>query len=295
MITGTRVLVTGGSGFVGRRVVPLLCRGGYEVGALARSSAAVDVVAGLGATPLRGDLDDPASLDDPFDWVRGGALLNIASLGFGHASPIVGAAERAGIDRAVFVSTTAVTTTLPASSKVVRLAAEAVIEASSLRWTIIRPTMIYGGSGDRNMHRLLALLRRAPMMVVPGGGTRLQQPVHVEDLAAALVAALSADAAVARTYDIAGPEPLTLRSLILEAGRAVGRRPRLVPLPLGPTIRLARLYERVVARPRVKAEQVERLAEDKAFDITAARRDLAFAPRSFADGIRQQAAATWPY
>ena len=117
-------------------------------------------MAARGATPLAGDLDDGAALAGIFARAGCDALVNLASLGFGHAPGIVRAAVRSGLDRAVFVSTTAVTTTLPARSKTVRLAAEDEIRSSDLSWTILRPTMIYGAAGDRNLSRLLVLLAR---------------------------------------------------------------------------------------------------------------------------------------
>lgn len=285
-----RLLVTGGSGFTGQRVVRLAVEQGHEVLALARSSVAADRLRSLGAEPVAGDLDDPASLDAAFS-CGADALVNLASLGFGHGPAVVSAAEDAGLRRAVFVSTTAVTTALPAPSKAVRLAAEETIRSSALDWTIVRPTMIYGAAGDRNLSRLLALLRRAPLLALPGGGLRLQQPVHVEDLAGAILAAVTRASAVGQVYDLAGPEPLSFRDLVLQAGQAVGRRPVLVGVPLRPTITAVRAYERLAPRPRLKAEQLERLAEDKAFDIGPARRDLGYAPRSFADGIAAEAAA----
>jgi uncharacterized protein YbjT (DUF2867 family) len=285
-----RIHVTGGSGFLGGHVTPLLVHAGHDVTALARSDAARIRVAELGATPVAGDLDDPESLDAAVVAARADALVNLASLGFGHAAAIVHAAEDAGVRRAVFVSTTAIFTRLPAASKRQRLAGEAVIEGSDLAWTIVRPTMIYGAPGDRNMARLLQLLRRTPVMPVPGGGSRLQQPVHVDDLAAAIATAVECDLAVHRSYDVAGPEPLTLRTIVEQAAAAVGRRPRMVTVPLGLTIAGARVYERVARRPRLRAEQLERLAEDKAFDIRPARDDLGYAPRSFTDGIRQETA-----
>lgn len=285
-----RVLVTGGSGFTGRHTLRRLEANGDEVYAVVRSAAAAATVTAAGAMPVFGDLDDPASIDAAFTAEPVDALLNIASLGFGHAPALVAAAEGAGIRRAVFVSTTAVTTTLNAGSKRVRLAAEHTITTSGLDWTILRPTMIYGAAGDRNLARLLRVLRRVPIFPLPAGGRRLQQPVHVEDLAAALSAAVRTDAAIVRTYDIAGPEALTFRQLVAEAATAVGRRPLFVNVPLRPAIAVLRGYERVSRRPRIKAEQLERLAEDKAFSIAEANRDLGYAPRSFRDGIRAEAA-----
>ncbi|MPY94752.1 MAG: NAD(P)H-binding protein [Acidimicrobiia bacterium] len=284
-----RVLVTGGSGFLGGFVTPLLAARGYEVLALARTAAAAAVVSGRGARPVLGDLDDPRSLDAAFD-CEADALVNLASLGFGHAPGIVAAAEGAGLARVVFVSTTSIFTTVPAATTPVRVEAEHVIRSSGLEWTIIRPTMIYGGAGDRNLWRLLRLLRRSPVVPLPGGGDRLQQPVHGADLAHAIVSAVANASAVGHAYNIGGPRPLTLRELVLAAGHAVGRRPRLVPVPLAPAVAGLRAYERLSARPLLRAEQLRRLEEDKSVDLDDARRDLGFGPRSFAEGIAEEAA-----
>lgn len=285
-----KVLVTGGSGFLGGYAIPELLNRGHQVVALARSSTAADRVRELGAQPLPGDLDDPASIDDAFLSAGADALVNLASLGFGHAEAVVAAAEQAGLVRALFVSTTAIFTSLDASSKAVRLAAETTIRDSALDWTIVRPTMIYGTPGDRNIVRLLALLRRTPLVPVPGGGRRMQQPIHVADLATSIATAIERPATIGHAYDLAGPEPVSFAELISQAGTAVGRRPVLVPLPLPLTIGAVRLYERLARHPRIRAEQLERLAEDKVFDIAAAKQDLDFQPRSLQDGLRSEAA-----
>jgi len=286
-----RLLVTGGSGFLGGFVLREAAVRGHTCLALARSEAAAGSVSLAGATPLAGDLGDSApQLARVFAAAGCDALVNLASLGFGHAPGIVAAAEKAGLARSVFVSTTAVTTSLPAASKRVRLAAEQCIRSSRLDWTIVRPTMIYGASGDRNLSRLLTVLRRTPVLPVPGGGTRLQ-PVHVADLADAILTATERASAVGRTYDVAGPHPLTLAELLAISAGAVNGRTRFVPVPLAPVVTAIRGYERLSKRPRIRAEQVLRLAEDKAFAIDDAVRDLGYAPRPFAAGILAEACA----
>ncbi len=259
--------------------------------ALVRSDGARSRVEELGAEPIGGDLDDPASLDAAFAASEADALVNLASLGFGHAPMIVAAAEEAGICRAVFISTTAIFTSLDARSKAVRVAAEESIRSSTLEWTILRPTMIYGTPEDRNMARLVRLLGRTPVVPLPGGGERFQQPVHVDDLADTVVATLDRPVSIGRAYDVAGPEPLTLREVIEETAAAVGRSVRCVAVPLAPLVAAALVYERFSRNPRLRAEQLERLAEDKTFDIGPARADLGFDPRSFAAGIREEALA----
>ena len=286
-----RLLVTGGSGFLGGFVLRAAADRGHACIALARSQAAADSVSAAGAQPLHGDLADAGRLTAAFADADCDALVNLASLGFGHAAGIVTAAERAGIRRCVFVSTTAVTTSLPAQSKRVRLAAERRIRNSQLDWTIVRPTMIYGAPGDRNLSRLLTVLRKAPVLPVPGGGDRLQQPVHVADLAEAVLTAAERPAAVGRTYDLAGPHALTFAELLAISAGAVASHTRFVSVPLAPVVTAIRGYEKLSKRPRIRAEQLLRLAEDKAFAIDEAIRDLGYAPRPFAAGIMAEARA----
>ena len=202
--------------------------------ALARSAAAADAVAARGATPLAGDLAD-AALAAIFTRARCEALVNLASLGFGHAPAIVSAATAAGLDRAVFVSTTAVTTALPARSKAVRLAAEESVSSGGLAWTILRPTMIYGAAGDRNMSRLLALLasaRRCRVLPVPGGGQFLQQPVHAADVADVVlssVCTVTAGRGQALRRGRADAHGVHRAAARIAACGAVGSRARLLP------------------------------------------------------------------
>jgi uncharacterized protein YbjT (DUF2867 family) len=282
-----RVLVTGGSGFLGKRVLQELASRGHEPVALVRSKDAYLRVLALGAHPVVADLDDVATVDAAFSSAKADALVNLASLGFGHAPAIIAAAEESCLERAVFVSTTAIFTSLPAASRAVRTAAEEAIHDSSLAWTVIRPTMIYGAPGDRNMERLLAFLRHSAVVPLPGGGKHRLQPVHVSDLAAFVVSALGS-CCIAKDFNTAGPDPLTLRELVREAASAIGRRCRLVPVPLGPAVRAVAVYERIASRPRLRVEQVLRLDEDKIFDINAALA-VGYCPRTFAAGIAEEA------
>jgi len=287
-----RLFVLGGSGFLGGYVLGAAARGGHQILALARTMAAAEKVTAGEAEPVPGDLDDPAGLDEAFTIAKSqgcDALLCLASLGFGHGPAIVAAAEEAGFGRAVFVSTTAVTTALNPPTKQVRLAAEDQIRRSGLDWTILRPTMIYGDAGDRNLSRLLRVLARTPVMPVPGTDRCLHQPVHVADVAAAVLAAAQGHGPVRGLYNVAGPEPMAFGELLETCAGAVGRRTRMLPVPLAPLVPLARGYERISRRPRLRAEQLLRLAEDKAFAIDDTVRDLGYAPRPFADGIADEA------
>jgi uncharacterized protein YbjT (DUF2867 family) len=283
------VHIVGGSGFVGRRLVRRLVGEGHHVSGLVRSDEAARRLSEAGGTPIDGNLMDAPSVDAALAASGAQALITSVSLALGFGPDIVASAERHGVARGVFVSTTSVHTALDAVTKPIRIAAEDHIRSSTLAWTIIRPTMIYGAGDDRNMSRLLALLRRTPVLPLPGGGRGLIQPVHVDDVVGAIVAALRPQAA-GRIYEVAGPDAMTLRDLVHEASAALGRNVRTFAVPFRPVIVAARIAERLGIGP-VRSEQVERLAEDKAFDIGAARRELGFAPRTFREGITAEARA----
>lgn len=280
--------MAGATGFTGRRVAALLLSDRHELRCLVRRTSDVSVLP-EGTRHVVGDLGDDGSLDE---WLIGcEAMVYCASMGFGHVPSVVAAAERARIGRAVFVSTTALFTRLPARSKIVRTVAEDAVRGSTLDWTLVRPTMIYGAPGDRNMERLLHRLARWPALPVPGDGGALIQPVHVDDLARGIVAAVDAHVASRMEYDFSGADALPLRDAIATAAGVLGRPGRTVHLPLRPVCWILGFVEALGVRLPIRREQVLRLAEDKAFSHEKAARDLGFMPRTFAQGIAEEAAA----
>jgi nucleoside-diphosphate-sugar epimerase len=282
------IALAGGTGFTGRRVAARLAAGGASMRCLVRAGSDRSALP-TGVGTVVGDLGDAASLTT---WFAGcDSLVYVASMGFGHVPGVVAAAESAGVRRAVFVSTTAIFTRLPAKSKAPRVAAEECVRKSRLAWTILRPTMIYGAPGDRNMERLLARVAKPWPVVVPGNGRALIQPVHVDDLADAIVAALASSAAERREYDVSGKAPLSLDAAIDAASAAVGRRRAKIHLPLAPVAWMLAAAEAVRLPLPVKSEQVLRLGEDKAFAHDDASRDFGFAPRAFEVGIAEEARA----
>ena len=149
------------------------------------------------------------------------------------------------------------------------LAGEAALLALRSAGVMLHPTMIYGAQGEDNVQRLAALLRRLPVLPLPGGGRFLVQPIHQGDVTRCIRAAL------ARCWDgpnslvIAGPEPMPYADFVRAVAAAAGlRRPRILPFPAGPLIAGGRADPaRCRACPRCSAEEIRRLMEDKAFDI----------------------------
>ena len=248
-----KTLVTGATGFVGSHLAEALRRRGDEVTALARSAAKAAALEPLGVRVVSGDLHDRAALEravegqDVVYHVAGVvAARNEADFlaanrdGTRH---VVEAAERAGVGRLVFVSSMAAAgptargrplrgdepprpVTAYGRSK---LAAEAVVTASLLPWTIVRPPMVYGPRDQE----VLKVFRLARLGIAPvlGDGTQELSAVHGADLADALVAAGTTAAAAGRTYYACHPEVFTGADMARAVGRAMGRRPAVIRVP----------------------------------------------------------------
>jgi len=282
------IVVTGATGFTGPFAVRALAARfpGVPIRCLVRPDSRRGELDGLPVTFAEGDLRDGASLDRAFAGCD--ALVNVASLGFDWVDTLFDAIGRSTLRRGVFVSTTAILTRLPVRSRPQREHGEGRVRAARLDWTILRPTMIYGTPGDRNIARLLRFVERSPVVPIIAAGAR-QQPVHVEDVAAAIAAALASPATIGRTYELSGAAPVTFEELVRQAVAATGRRRWVVRLPFWPARLGVMLYNACAPTPRVSLEQLERLREDKAFDHAAATRDFGYRPRPFADGVAAEA------
>jgi len=279
-----KVFVTGATGFTGSRAVPLLLARGMELRCLHRPESDLSLLPQADIEWVPGDVADRHGLASSMEGSQ--ALVNIASLGFGHADSIIEAARDAKIRRGVFISSTAIFTGLNARSKTIRMAAEASIQKSGLDYTILRPTMIYGGRSDRNMCRLIRWLDSLPLIPVPGNGRYLQQPVYVDDVAGAIAGCLSNTETVGKSYNIPGKEPLTYNQVIDTIAAQLNKRVWKLHWPLAPVTAVLKAFERMHIPFPIRSEQVLRLNENKDFGYREAESDFGYHPRSFADGIR---------
>ena len=206
-----------------------------------------------------------------------------------------------GAERVVALSSTSVLTKAdspdPAERDTVRrlLQGEAALrawaDAQGIGWTILRPTMIYG-HGDKNIQVIARFIDRFGFFPLVTPGTGLRQPVHAEDVAAACLAALGADAAWGRTYTLGGAEVLTYREMVTRMFQAAHRRPRFAMVPPWAVAAMLRLVRRLPRYRHWSTAMAGRVNVDLAFDIGEAQADLAFAPRPFTPpGLAEQEGA----
>jgi nucleoside-diphosphate-sugar epimerase len=281
-----KVLLTGATGLLGGALLELLLAGGHEVRCLVReNSPRASRVDARRAELARGDAGEERALSLALSGAD--ALLHVA--GIEYAPAVLEAARRARVERLVIVGSTSAHSAYHFRSGP-KLRMEELVRGSGLAYTIVRPAMIYGSELDKNVHRLLRFLDRSPVFPMFGSGKNLWQPVYHEDCARGVFEALVRPAAVGQSYDLPGAEPLTYLEMVETAAGALGRKPRIVRLPLEPARRVLAAAEALRLPLPVKSEQVLRLREDKAYPYDKAKRELGYAPRTFQEGIALEVA-----
>ena len=241
-------------------------------------SAARWAATGLPGAPLIADL-----MDHSLRPALAAAARVVSCAHARHVPAILAAAPRA--TRFVFLGSTRKFTRWPDTHGDGVLAGEAAFLASGRSGVLLHPTMIYGAAGEDNVQRLAALLRRLPIVPLPGGGRALVQPIHQSDVTRCLRAALEVAWEGPHSLVIAGPEAVPYAAFVCAVAEAARlRRPWTIPVPAALLLGLTPLTM-LPGLPRIRADEVRRLMENKAFPIDAMRRILGIDPLPLAAGL----------
>lgn len=150
-----------------------------------------------------------------------------------------------------------------------------------IAWTLLRPTMVYDGRSDKNVAIIVRIIKRWGCFPVIGDAHGLRQPLHAQDLASACLAVLENRGTHDKAYNLAGGEQLTYRAMVERIFLVLGKRVRIIRVPLW----MFRAGLRCAAvHPRYRYltfAMASRMNQDMVFDITDARRDFGFSPRTF--------------
>jgi len=290
MATRTKILIVGATGFTGRHVIEELSakKEQYEVTAMIRDIEKAQrlKLSDAKITICQGSLEDSDILQKELE--KADVFICCASLGFGHTPKLVECCEKSKIGRSIFISTTGIFTKLNPSSKKIRLEAENLIQESGLDYIIVRPTMIFGTSGDRNISRLIKYIKKWPILPIAGSGENLIQPVFVKDLAKAIVCCVELKEPKIREFNISGGTAVSFNESVRTIARILHKKIICIHIPLIFMIWLFRFYGRMVKKPKLKVEQILRMNEDKAFDHIAAVDAFGYSPISLEAALQYQ-------
>jgi nucleoside-diphosphate-sugar epimerase len=235
---------------------------------------------GLPGTPRMADLTDGPALRAALE-----GATRIVSCAHARNTAAVIAAAPAGATLVLLGSTRKFTRWPDEHGDGVKQGETALL-ASDRRGVMLHPTMIYGAAGENNVQRLAALLRRLPVVPLPGGGGALVQPIYQDDVTAAIRAALAVAWDGPRSLVIAGPTPLPYAEFVRMIAKAAGLKPpRILAMPASPLVLAAPLTRFLPGVPTIQAAEIRRLLEDKAFDIAPMRQILGIEPLPLAEGL----------
>ena len=254
-----KVLVTGGTGFVGHKIVHALRAAGRDVRALVRKPAKASTLQAWGCELVDGDITDTASLERAVEGCD--AVVHLVAVITGSAADfervmtkgtenLIAAARRAAVGRFVLMSALG---TSEQNRDLVpyfrsKWEMERSVRQSGLEHVIFRPSFVFGSDGGV-LPTFVRQVRLAPLTPVVGSGEERFQPIWVDDVAAFFAQGVERPAAANRTFELGGPEIVSWNEFYYRIKKVLGIRRRTVHLPVGLVRAGASVLERLPKAP----------------------------------------------
>jgi uncharacterized protein YbjT (DUF2867 family) len=290
---------------VGRHIARSLLDGGHQVTVLGRSPAKAASIPMLqGANATRGDITDAASLYGTLDGADG-VIVAVQFPGYPAEAPragltfdrydrqgtenMIAEATRAGVERYAYISGANSVSTAKENWYRAKGRAEETIRASGLRYFILRPSWAYG-PGDRALNTYVAMARFSPAipMVIRMQGKRLLsqriQPVFIEDVALAVRRAFEREDAWNHSFEIGGPDVMTMRQVIETLLAVSGKKRLILPVP-DVVAKMGVAPLGLLPRPPMTPTAIDFVTQDGVVDITELERVLDVHPLPLREGL----------
>jgi uncharacterized protein YbjT (DUF2867 family) len=294
-----RIVVTGGTGFIGREVVrELLASGDHQVAVTTRDPGSdpfggrvelVQAFAGdavsLGKAFTRADVVVHAiqfpnhPVEDPS---KGRTYLEVDGRGTAVAA---GVAKKLGVRRFVYLSGAGAGQGREQPWFKAKDQAEAAIRETGMEHVLLRPSWIYG-PGDRSMNRFVFFCRYLPVVPVIGDGKTPVQPISVKDVARCVAESAWREDATAKALELGGPERLTMDEIIRTVQRVLGKRRPLLHHP----VKIMKLLVKPMAllpSPPLSPSAIDFITQEVEVDPRPAMEYFGFTFRKLEDGLRE--------
>jgi len=290
------ILVTGGTGFVGSHLARRLRQEGLPVRVVVRNPDKAGALKDLGVDVVRGDISDAASLEK----AATGVERVIHLVGIIQEAPgatfegihvdgtrnILEASRKSGVRHVFYQSALGTRPNAKSEYHKTKWAAEELVRASEIPYTILRPSLIYG-AGDQFTIRLSEMIRLSPLLPVIGSGRSKIQPIFIDDVAACILKAVTSDCCLNEIYEIGGPDQLSYEEVTVAIAEAMGVKRPMLHLPLFFMRSMATVFEAVLPKAPVTADQLIMLQEDTVCSMSDIREVFGIEPIGFRVGLKK--------
>ncbi len=248
MSQGLKIVVTGATGYVGHYVLRELLERGHEVTAISRSGAKSSTASGKNLATFDGvkyigaDVATGRNLETAFAGADAVVHLvgiisehkdqTFANVHVGGTKNVLEAAKKAGVKRYLHMSALGAAANAMSGYSSSKFAAEELVRASGLEYTIFRPSLIFGQGDDFFGRVLKNLVSSAPIVPQIGDGSFPFRPVWVGDVAACFAQALDIPQTIGQNYDLVGSQEFSFKELLHLEMKALGIKKPIIPAPI---------------------------------------------------------------
>jgi uncharacterized protein YbjT (DUF2867 family) len=290
------ILVTGATGFVGGNLVRRLRHEDIAVRALVRHPEKGRALKDIGVDVAEGDVSDKASLEKAaagcervvhlVGIIQETAGATFRAVHVDGTRNVLEAAQKAGMRHFFYQSALGTRPGAKSMYHRTKWEAEELVRASTIPYTILRPSLIYG-PGDQFTMRLSEIIKRSPMLPVIGSGQSRVQPLYIDDEVSCLVKAVTSDAFLNEMYEIGGPDQLTYEEVTVAIADALGLYRPTLHMPLFLVRNAARLLESVLPVPPMTTDQLIMLQEDNVCSMRDIHDAFGLEPIKFREGLKK--------
>lgn len=293
------ILVSGGAGVMGSRLVKILAAAGNRVRVLTLpQDPNVSRLKEIDCEVVCGDVSDASSLKGFFEGVQ--TVYHLAAVIIAYERSVfekiniqgtrnmVNGAAAAGVRHFVYVSSASVTFPHASDYAWSKMEAErATTSQTAMHYTIVRPTLVYDKDGGQEFLMFMDYLKRYPIVPFVGWGRQIKNPVFAQDVVRGLAAIANNPKAYGKTYNFSGGEAIKIRDMARLMLKHQGLSKLFVPIPFFLCKMAAFLMEKTMQRPPLTRYAITRMEQDADLDNSAARNDLGFNPMGITEGLQK--------
>ena len=288
------VLVTGGTGFLGRRVVQELLERGHQVRLLVHTPGSERMFPHRQVEVQYGSIRDPVGLSSAFYGVEAVVHLvgvirprrreSFEDVHREGTANVLAAAKEAGAGHFLHVSVIGAANDRSYPYLYTKWQGEQVVMNGGIPYTIFRPSLLFG-EGDEFLNALAGLVRLFPLVPVIGTGKNHLHPLAADDLARCIAITLGREDLKGRTLDLGGAQRLSYNELVSEVAKAMGKRRLRFHLPVWPMYAATAVSQVFLPRPPITTDQIKMLGIRSVAEMGEVERVFGFTPRPMEGNI----------